>query len=57
MNVQQQVPGNLDPEAWGTLRRVLDSSRQAASAAIHSEVFEMIEEDLRVRLAVPIESK
>lgn len=57
VNVQQQVPGNLDPEAWGTLRRLLDVIQASGVSGDPGEVFQMIEEDLRVRLAVPIESK
>jgi hypothetical protein len=54
-SVEQKTPGNLEPEAWVALRRVLD---QAAGAdGDPRDVFEMIEQDLRARLAVPVEAK
>ena len=34
ISVQQQTPGNLDPEAWGTLRRVLDLIQSSVPAVL-----------------------
>jgi Family of unknown function (DUF5681) len=55
VNVQQSVPGNLQPEAWASLRRVLDLIESCGASGEPQEVFEMIEEDLRARLAKPVE--
>jgi Family of unknown function (DUF5681) len=54
VNVQQSVPGNLQPEAWASLRRVLDLIESCGASGEPQEVFEMIEEDLRARLAKPV---
>jgi hypothetical protein len=53
-SVEQKTPGNLEPEAWASLRRVLDLIQAAGADGDPRDVFEMIEEDLRARLAVPV---
>jgi hypothetical protein len=53
----QRVPGNLEPEAWAALRRVLDIvERCAPSDAQPTEVFEAIEQSLRAHYARPVQS-
>ena len=47
INVQQQAPGNLEPEAWATLRRVLDLIEACRVEGDPQAVFAAIEEDLR----------
>jgi hypothetical protein len=56
ISVETKTPGNLEPEAWAALRRVLDLIQAAGAEGDPRDVFEMIEEDLRARLAVPIEA-
>jgi hypothetical protein len=53
----QRTPGNLEPEAWATLRRVLDLIESCKVEGDPREVFAAIEEDLRARMAVPVDSK
>jgi hypothetical protein len=55
ISVQQQAPGGLDAESWASLRRVLDLIESCGANGEPQEVFEMIEEDLRARLAKPVE--
>jgi hypothetical protein len=56
VNVQQSVPGNLEPEAWATLRRVLDIIQACAPAGAEpAAVFETIETALRAEYAKPVE--
>jgi hypothetical protein len=55
INVQQQTPGNLEPEAWATLRRVLDLIEACKIEGDPQAVVAAIEEDLRARMAVPVE--
>ena len=56
VNVQQSVPGNLEPEAWATLRRVLDIIQASAPAGAEpSHVFETIETALRAEYAKPVD--
>ena len=56
VNVQQSTPGNLEPEAWATLRRVLDIIQHCApNGAEPSQVFETIENALRVEYAKTID--
>ena len=54
ISVEQKTPGNLDPEAWAALRRVLDLIQAAGADGDPRDVFEMIEQDLRARLAKPV---
>jgi Family of unknown function (DUF5681) len=56
ISVQQQAPGGLDAESWASLRRVLDLIESCGASGEPQEVFEMIEEDLRARLAKSVES-
>jgi hypothetical protein len=49
-SVEQKTPGNLEPEAWVALRRVLDLIQAAGADGDPRDVFEMIEQDLRARL-------
>jgi hypothetical protein len=57
VNVQQSTPGNLEPEAWATLRRVLDIIQASApEGAEPAAVFETIETALRAEYAKPVES-
>jgi hypothetical protein len=53
----QWAPGGLDPDAYAALRRLLDVIESCGAIGEPQTVFEMIEEDLRARLAVPVESK
>jgi hypothetical protein len=58
ITVEQRTPGNLDPEAWATLRRVLDVIQASAPAgADPGQVFETIETALRVEYAKPIDQQ
>jgi hypothetical protein len=55
VNVQQSVPGNLEPEAWATLRRMLDIIQACAPAGAEpAAVFETIETALRAEYAKPV---
>jgi len=55
ISVEQRTPGNLDPEAWATLRRVLDLIQQCAPAGSDpAKVFETIENALRAEHATLI---
>jgi hypothetical protein len=56
VSVQQQTPGNLEPEAWATLRRILDIIQSSAPAGVEpGAVFETIETALRAEYAKQIE--
>jgi hypothetical protein len=55
--VEQKTPGNLEPEAWATLRRALDLIEACKVDGDPRAVFAAIEEDLRARMAVPVDSK
>jgi hypothetical protein len=55
VSVEQRTPGNLEPEAWATLRRVLDLIESCKVEGEPQDVFAMIEEDLRARMATEIE--
>ena len=51
----QRIPGNLEPDEWATLRRVLDIIQQCAPAGSDpSKVFETIEFALRADYAKEI---
>jgi hypothetical protein len=56
ISVEQKTPGNLEPEAWATLRRVLDLIEACKIEGDPQAVFSAIEDDLRARLAKPIET-
>jgi len=47
----------LDPDAYAALRRLLDVIEQCGAIGEPQRVFEMIEEDSRARMAVPVEPK
>jgi hypothetical protein len=47
----------LDPDAYAALRRLLDVIEQCGAISEPQRLFEMIEEDLRARMAVPVEPK
>jgi Family of unknown function (DUF5681) len=58
ISVEQRAPGNLEPDEWATLRRVLDVIEQCAPAGSDpSKVFETIEQALRAEHATLIESR
>jgi hypothetical protein len=46
ISVEQRAPGNLDPEGWSTLRRLLDLIQASGAGGEPQEIFAMIEEDL-----------
>jgi len=48
------VPGNLSADAYAALRRLLDVIEQRGAIGDLGQVFQIIEEDLRARMAVPI---
>jgi hypothetical protein len=57
ISVEQRTPGNLEPEAWATLRRVLDLIQQCAPAGSDpGKVFETIENALRADHATLVQS-
>jgi hypothetical protein len=47
VNVQQNVPGNLDPSDWEVLRRVVDLIKANAPGGDLSSTLEAIESALR----------
>ena len=55
VGVEQRAPGNLEPDA--ALRRVLDLIEQCKVDGDPQAVFAAIEQDLRARMAVPLESQ
>ena len=56
ISVEQRPPGNLEPNEWATLRRVLDIIQAYAPAGAEpAAVFETIETALRAEYAKPIE--
>jgi len=54
ISVDQRPPGGLDPNAFAALRSLLDVIQRVGIEGEPQQVFEMIEEDLRARLAVPV---
>jgi hypothetical protein len=52
----QRTPGNLEPEAWAALRRVLDIIQAANIEGDPQAIFERIEAALRADNAVLIDS-
>jgi hypothetical protein len=57
ISVEQRTPGNLDPDEWAILRRVIDLIQQNAAGAELGPVLETIENALRADQARLIESK
>jgi len=55
ISVEQKTPGGLDADAYAALRRLLDVIESCGAVGEPQEVFAMIEEDLRARMAVPVE--
>jgi hypothetical protein len=55
ISVEQKTPGGLDPDAYAALRRLLDVIESCGAVGKPQDVFAMIEEDLRARMAVPVE--
>jgi hypothetical protein len=55
LEVEQKTPGGLDADAYAALRRLLDVIDSCVAIGEPQDVFAMIEEDLRARMAVPIE--
>jgi hypothetical protein len=53
----QRTPGNLDPDAYAALRSLLDVIEKCGAIGEPQQVFSMIEEDLRARMAVPVDGK
>ena len=53
----QQVPGNLDPDEWAILRRVIDLIQANAKGAELGPVLETIENALRADQATVIEAE
>ena len=57
ISVEQRTPGNLDPDEWAILRRVIDLIQQNASGAELGPVLETIENALRADQAKLIEAE
>ena len=56
ISVEQRAPGNLEPDDWATLRRVLDIIQANAPAGIEpGQIFETIETALRAEYAKQVE--
>jgi hypothetical protein len=53
----QRTPGGFDADSYAVLRRLLDVIERCGAIGEPQRVFEMIEEDLRARMAVPVEGK
>jgi hypothetical protein len=54
ISVEQKTPGNLEPEAWATLRRVLDLIEACKVEGDPQAVFAAIEQNLPAWLAKPV---
>jgi hypothetical protein len=55
ISVEQRAPGNLEPDEWATLRRVLDIIQASVPDGTEpAQVFETIETALRSEYAKPI---
>ena len=52
----QRTPGNLEPEAWAALRRLLDIIQASGVEGDPQAIFEKIEAALRADAATVIES-
>ena len=57
VNVQQRTPGNLDPDEWAILRRVIDLIQANAKGAELGPVLETIDNALRADQAKLIEAE
>jgi hypothetical protein len=57
ISVEQRTPGNLDPDEWAILRRVIDLIKQNAAGAELGPVLETIENALRADQAKLIEAE
>jgi hypothetical protein len=57
ISVEQRTPGNLDPESYAALRRVLDLIEAAKVDGDPQSIFEKIEAALRADAAKLIEQK
>jgi hypothetical protein len=55
ISVEQQTPGNLDPDEWAILRRVIDLIQTNAKGAELGPVLETIENALRAEHATLID--
>ena len=53
----QRTPRGFDADSYAVLRRLLDVIERCGAIGEPQRVFEMIEEDLRARMAVPVEGK
>jgi hypothetical protein len=54
LQIEQRLPGNLDPQSWSTLRRVIDMIEHLAPAGVDpGEVFATVEEALHQAYAEP----
>ena len=54
ISVEQRAPGNLDPDEWAILRRVIDLIKTNANGAELGPVLETIENALRADQAISI---
>jgi hypothetical protein len=57
ISVEQRTPGNLDPDEWAILRRVIDLIQQNAKGAELGPVLETIENALRADQAKMIDAE
>jgi hypothetical protein len=57
ISVEQRTPGNLDPDEWAVLRRVIDLIQANANGAELGPVLETIENALRADQAKMIEAE
>jgi len=57
ISVEQRTPGNLDPDEWGILRRVIDLIKTNANGAELGPVLETIENALRADQAKMIDAE
>ena len=57
VNVQQQVPGNLDPDEWRVLVdlvRLIKTSAPEGASALPSDIAPALEETVRAHFAQPV---
>jgi len=57
ISVEQRTPGNLDPDEWAILRRVIDLIKTNANGGELGPVLETIENALRADQAKLIEAE